>query len=94
MRLSKPSPAGKWITRLHYIAFNDNGGFTARKWLDYPPNIGGNIVRWGLKNTSEKLEELREKLDEVLGKIKDIEKRLDETDARVKGINQGVVRSS
>jgi hypothetical protein len=56
--------------------------------------MGGNIVRWGLKNTSEKLEELREKLDEVLGKIKDVEKRLDETDARVKGINQGVVRSS
>jgi peptidoglycan hydrolase CwlO-like protein len=52
------------------------------------------IVRWGLKNTSEKLEELREKVDEVLGKIKDIEKRLDETDARVKGINQGAARSS
>jgi uncharacterized coiled-coil DUF342 family protein len=45
-------------------------------------------MHWGLKNTSEKLEELREKLDVVLGKIADIEKRLDESDAKAKSANQ------
>jgi hypothetical protein len=43
-------------------------------------------MRWGLKNTSEKLEELRASLDEAIGRIKELERRLGETDARVKGM--------
>jgi hypothetical protein len=45
-------------------------------------------MRWGRKNANEKLEELCEKLDVVLGKIADIEKRLDECDAKAKSPNQ------
>jgi hypothetical protein len=43
-------------------------------------------MRWGLKNTSEKLEELRHTLDEVLLNLKALEKRQDETDARIQAI--------
>jgi hypothetical protein len=45
-------------------------------------------MHWGLKNSSEKLEELRERLDQVLAKVKDIEKRLDESDAKAKSADQ------
>jgi chromosome segregation ATPase len=47
---------------------------------------GKNTMRWGLKNTSEKLEELRQKLEEAEARIKVLERRLDETDERVKGV--------
>jgi chromosome segregation ATPase len=43
-------------------------------------------MRWGLKNTSEKLEELRQKLEEAEARIQVLEQRLDETDERVKGV--------
>jgi hypothetical protein len=45
-------------------------------------------MRWGLKNSTEKLEELRDKLDDVLVRIKDIERRLDENESRVTGVVQ------
>jgi hypothetical protein len=52
-------------------------------------DIGGKThMHWGLKNSNEKLEELRERLDQILAKIKDIEKRLDESDAKAKSVNQ------
>jgi predicted nuclease with TOPRIM domain len=58
--------------------------------IDRWATLRGKPLRWWMKNTNEKLEELRERLDEVLGKITALEKRLDDTDARVEAdIDQG-----
>jgi predicted nucleic acid-binding Zn-ribbon protein len=43
-------------------------------------------MRWGLKNNSEKLEELRKTLEEVQVNVKQLEVRLNEANARIDGL--------